>query len=630
VICLTPLIFLFVPNANVINPDWINHFWQIAYYGRNFHSVREFPTILNTMSQIGMVHPVFYGYLFYPIFGFVASFLGASFAVRALLGLLWALTYFLVFMAADRASRSRWRALVISLIVCFATYPLTNLYSRAALTEFFATECLTGAVAAWLIFLWEDNGIKRIPYLVVSGLMITLSLGSHPITGLFGGLCFLIIFLGSVPSLWKRGDFTSGKSLALFAAVAIASGTIIFPWAYAVKIFSSQLIISHMELLYFSFYDSLRSRFSFLPTDLGGVSQDPELTPFLESQLNMALFVFLLISMALAVVRGQLASRRREILSLLVLSLVGFLFITLVSIFPRDLPYPGFQSVMSILRRGIFRYAQFAYRFVTYSNLFLFTATLSCLRWDRRETSSRKASLLWAGIPLVLALMSLGVKLQHSLQTLCFDDFRTYVANIPTRIQSALGDLEIDPSTLPPTFYGLPDYAVGTGPTQIFPEIPSDTLLSLQAILLHVERDGAAFSSISPKKVSIDKPEWMVINVFPFPWNKILIDGTEVSPENQGLVFVPTTVNYRLDRVPNVKLGRNFLARAIKMPVGLHTVDYLYAPDLIWVTARRISMALVGLWIASLIAWSMMHLYFVMRLLRADALTMYPKKILDS
>jgi hypothetical protein len=606
--CLLPVAFLFLPNANIANSDWINHLWLTAYYGESFRHLAEFPHVINTTSLIGIAHPIIYGYLFYPLAGFLSGFFGASFAIRALLIAVRAFAYFLVYVAAKKAARSRKQATIIAILVSFSAYPLTNLFSRVAIPEFFATRCLVSAIASWLIFLWSSDGKKRFFFLSLSGLMLTLAIGSHPITALFGTISFAVVVVGSLPVLVRRGDLT-WRRLGLFLLIIALSSVVLFPWAFAIKMLSSKFAISEIDLSYNSYFDSWRSRFSFLPTDLGATANGSNETPFLEAPLNMAFLTYLALLIICVTIRGKWNHRKTQNGWLFCISLVGLAIVIMVSLLPSNLDFYPFSSFLPRLRHGILHYAQFAFRFVTYGNLFLFVSALSFHRWNpsaaRVSKESRMAFV--AIVPLALAWLALGIKLDHSWKNLNFGDSIVYLANLPVELESTLRDAENDTTNIPPTFYGINDYSVPSAAILIKPDPPA-TVVSLPVVEFPVNQKE--FASVSSINVELAQPQWTVVNIYPFPWNKIHLDGVEIPFEKLALTRSPTTLNFRLVIPSGSAVGRSFLSRVIEIPAGKHTLDYFFDPPSLWQKGRRLSLPVFGFWMASLLGF---FIIYVMR-----------------
>jgi hypothetical protein len=70
-ICI-PLSLLFVCNAR-FHGDWQMHSWMVGYHGEYFRCHYHPPRLINTLTGLGLPHPVFYGFLFYPLLGFLST-----------------------------------------------------------------------------------------------------------------------------------------------------------------------------------------------------------------------------------------------------------------------------------------------------------------------------------------------------------------------------------------------------------------------------------------------------------------------------------------------------------------------------------------------------------------------------
>jgi len=144
---------------------------------------------------------------------------------------------------------------------------------------------------------------------------------------------------------------------------------------------------------------------------------------------------------------------------------------------------------------------------------------------------------------------------------------------------------------LPPAFRGLHDYVDVAGLAPIFPNPDGNRLLSattsdgspggdfgLQALVTLFPAIGPHFGEVQDTTVSAHRPQLVVTNVQSFPWNKLVVDGSEVPPgatyfSPQGTLATPWFPNQRV-------------------------LGYRFTPDVLYCRLRFISLALCLTWAA--------------------------------
>ena len=152
VACLPPLSLLFGLNR-VFGLDWFHHLWLTEYAGAWFRAHRDLPDVYNTPDIIGLMTPLFYGSKFYSCGGILASVGGSGLAMRVIILGVLALQYLHVKRAARVAGAPTILAEVLSISLCWAIYPLNNLYIREDVGEYVAWLFLTSAAASAFVLL---------------------------------------------------------------------------------------------------------------------------------------------------------------------------------------------------------------------------------------------------------------------------------------------------------------------------------------------------------------------------------------------------------------------------------------------------------------------------------------------
>jgi hypothetical protein len=544
---------LLLPLRGGFALDWLNHLWVISYFGDYYRAHGCMPSVLTTPQLAGEPMPVFYGYLFYPVLGWLSSCVGPHLAVRlAVLGTL-GLQFFLVRFVLRALGSARGLALAGACLVTWATYPLTNLYNRSALTEFFAGAWLTCAACCWFLF-WRAGATRsRWTHALGFALFSALAAGTHPITGWMGAWLFAVLAVAGL--LAGHGDLLCRR---LFILGVAGTGVVLClaPWLYAVSHFRGSLLIApavSRPLIAYDGIDQWYVRFFPLPLDLRCVWQPPAAvcTPYLDAQANVPLLMLV----AATVVRLLLSARRRlGMLDLGAVALVGayFVFSVTLSLVPeatRLLPAP-------------FTGAQFAYRWVNQINLGLFVLLCLALLIHGRGGPAQPVRLggVLLGCVVTWAGAGLLIKLGHA----AFLQQRDVTADA------------LPGARLPPSFY-----TVGAYSTPGFYQGPlgPDACPPVRGCW---DVDSAAgFGTAQPLRVRTDRPARLVTSAEGFAWNRVYVDGRAVPPQETQLVPYPDLV------APPWTTPWNL--QAIPLPAGEHVVEYRFEPAPLWIGLARLS-----------------------------------------
>ncbi len=151
VLCILAAILAGLPLfAKAFDTDWVNDVWMINYQTRYLMHHFSFAHTLNTNQIVGLPYPIFYGYLFFPIMGLCSTIFDADMTVRFAALALFVLEALFAYTTLTKLTEDRRFSLVISALLVWAIYPLTNLYHRCALLEFFATGLLTCSLLSWI------------------------------------------------------------------------------------------------------------------------------------------------------------------------------------------------------------------------------------------------------------------------------------------------------------------------------------------------------------------------------------------------------------------------------------------------------------------------------------------------
>ena len=555
---LLPICLLWHGN-NAFYLDWNNHLWAIGYFGEYFRRHWTFPITLNTEQIAGIPYPVFYGYLFYPAAGLISAFTGCSFALRFLCSLVFLLQVRQVSKAVEAIAGNRFIACAVTVLVSFATYPLTNLYNRAAITEFIAASLLISVCMMWLRIVRMNDPHNRRRLLSGAALALTFVMGTHPITAILGGCMVCLVVLASLPfprALWKP----LGLAAALLSLVMA-------PWIYAVALYGRKVQLSGGWIGFFpNTLDRFTTRFSPLPWDprLG----TPEFriwgTPYLDTQINFALLILAVFLLSRIAGPGRAKALPREF-RIAIAAFAGFAFVSFLS-----LSHQPWRLVPKALH-----FVQFAYRLVTYADLFLLFAVLFLLAGMRRVAALPDRPLMVVlAVCLALSTAGITIKLVHAHHV----EEPNVLAGSgwPTTNRDAL-------RSLPSTFYGVNGYAVKSGSRGLLADsaVPSPVSFPIGT--------QQHFGEVLAVPVPNGEPGRLRTNILIFPWNRILWNGREIPFEE---TFTDKDFLSIVDRKPEAG-----------------TLEYVLRPDPIWMVLRTLSLWTAAVWALALCLWSIWNYY---------------------
>jgi hypothetical protein len=539
-----PICLLWHGN-NAFYFDWNNHLWGIGYFGEYFRRHWAFPVTLNTEQAAGIPYPVFYGYLFYPAAGLISAFTGCSFALRFVCSLVFLFQVRQVNKAVESISGNRFVACAVTVLVSFATYPLTNLYNRAAISEFIAVSLVVSVCMMWLRLVRMTDPLQRRRLVFGAALAMAFAMGTHPITAILGGCMVGFAMLASLPfprSLWKPLGW-AGVLLSLVMA----------PWIYAAAIYGRKVQISSEFIGFFpNTIDRFITRFSPLPWDprLGTEEFRIWRTPYLDTQINFALLLLAVFLFFRIAGRGQPKALPHEFYAALA-AFAGFALVCVMSMSPQ--PWRLIPHSLHFI--------QFAYRMVTYADLFLLFAVLFLLAGMRRVAALQGRPLrVVLTVCLALSTASVTIKLLHALHV--EEPNALAGSGWPTTNRDAL-------RSLPSTFYGVAGYAVTIGSRGILANAANPSPVSFPI------GTQQHFGEVLPVEIPAGTGR-LRTNIQIFPWNRIVWNGREIPFEETSTDLDFLTI---VDR--NAEAG---------------TLEYVLRPDPVWMVLRALSLWTAILW----------------------------------
>ncbi len=354
---------------NVFYCDWNNHLWMMEYFGESIKRNMAVPGAINTNQLVGVRLILFYGHKFYALSGIISAVLGSAVTVRVLAFMALLLQFCHVYRAVTRSGGNRGVGLCLATIVTWAIYPLTNLYNRSALTEFFAVALLTCSLASFLCVITGSR--RSIPSYdaVAMGLFYVAAAVTHPLTGYFGGL-FLFI-LGATAFLFS--DKAKKPALLSYLSItALLSFVVLSPWIHLLHKFHHMLPITSRgpiegfqnRLLHI---DSPWVRLAPFPLDFRSIKAGTEYmnnlyyysTPYLDAQVTFPLLILIGALIYISrVEKGAFYPGARE-RAIAWVSAAALVVAFAVSVYPRISGYVG----------DLFDILQFPYRLITYVNM---------------------------------------------------------------------------------------------------------------------------------------------------------------------------------------------------------------------------------------------------------------------
>ncbi|HEY9731631.1 MAG TPA: hypothetical protein V6C89_06950 [Drouetiella sp.] len=537
-----PCLPLFDLNS-IFAVDWPNQVW-LANYVASFLAERHwFPDVIHTYSLIGMPYPVFYGYLFFPIVGVLSYFWNADLTMRCIAICLYALQFFLVFKLSRRALNDRLGGFCIATFVTWAIYPMTNLYNRGAIPEFFATGLLVCAAAIWFFVLDAQDKLTRFILCNLFVLVFVIAAGSHPITAVYGATFMTVLVCATV---WISR--TKIKDLILPLAIPFAlSICSLLPWVMATTKFAPQMALAasfkHVGYYYRSL-DSVYARMMPFPVETKSYKHklidDHAVTPHLDTQINAPLLLLFLACLAEVFRRGGIRDKRALV------AVAVFAVLTVLMIWASVT-----KGTLDKLGHN-FRTIQFAYRMVTYINFSMLIGIVLCFWKNKRKLQILKGRRAFIAL-LLLSFIGLAIKLYHAQQAMVHSSAE--VARTKTFTASLL--------KMPESFYGSDAYTI----TNLFPELTPDKVAQIHNCPFEPSVDlfGEVKNVVPPNGI-------VQTNIQQFPWNHVFSGSTEVE---------------RLEHDHRIALD-------VTKPSQLR---YLFLAEPAWSRARILSLGVFFVWL---------------------------------
>lgn len=568
--------------------DWFNHIWEIGYTAAYLRSHWTFPGVFNTYNLVGIAFPVFYGYGFFPLLGTVASLAGVYTTICVCAYGLYMVQHAALVRLLLRLDLPRWFASMAGLTVTLAIYPLTNIYNRSALPEFFAVVALSAGVIALLNSFMAPTAWQKLCWYDGALLLFALMAVTHPLTLLNG--CIIMAVL--CPLWWWLAP---GKGmLPAMAGIPLALAPLLAPFAYAYLAASGKLDVTTRGFfnLYSDDIDWIVTRLSPWLFDrrvwLTKGPLESISTPYLDAPVNFFIGAMALLFITTLSRQQKLGHRLTAYVALLCV-LFSFYIWCSVSLYPWDHLLPRAMHVM-----------QFPYRLVTLINLIalclLLGAAFSAKTRGKPVRFTRRTRIIGLVICLC-ALVAFTQKISHAAAImkpsgnagLSTDEKRRQLLRVPgtfwsiwnyntpqffesfeetTLTQVELGSKLLILGTYPlnhaVNLYGLNvnvlcrnHFPFTYGVADLYEPQPIATLHNSRQEIIFAP-DANDFGDVPPVRLRSGVSAWLMTNATPFMWNTLSVDGKKA--------------------VPRVAGDRLF----VYVTPGEHEINYAFTPPAMW------------------------------------------------
>lgn len=508
-ICLLVVIYPLLPLLRYDNfyVDWFNHLWPIEYMGKYFKENFSFPHVFNTdNSWMGMATPIYYGVWFYRIAGLLSIILGGKNAIVVCAFICFLLQMLIWKKLFDLILKKESLLSYIAVFPIWGAYSLSNLYNRSALTEFFAVSMLFIAIGLWLLLFFIQERYKTFTLICFSGSIFFIA-GTHPITTLYSGLVFLIIMIFTLPILFRRKEYKLIRTGCICLLLVLCSA---LPWIYAVVKVKTRIGQFPKDYVFYNGIDGLRNRISLIPVDfryVGNVEEKIEGggTPYLTAPINMALFLFYIVTLIVAIY--CIKNFKAKYKTLKIAALVLPLFVGSLVIYSSVTPEMGFPDLLYL--------AQFAYRLVSYIDIiFLIGVVINFITISKEKISDRIYKIL-----AVTFIICISFSFQSVLVK--FIQVKAIADQLPYNIENTI--------SLPASFYGTNDFISTDEFNQ--DETVYDSIENKQLVPLEVS-SGRDFGRIKTNEIMISQPTLIGLRMYPHPWNSVTVNGEIRTKEN--------------------------------------------------------------------------------------------------
>ncbi|MDE7310482.1 MAG: hypothetical protein K2N87_02495 [Eubacterium sp.] len=486
--------------------DYVNHTWEIDYYADFFKNNGRFPIVIHTSDTVGIAYPQFYGYLFYQGMGFLTFIVGnsriayvlSSMTIFTLIFFLFSEIFIHILRKTEICAMYRYAIMLSFLIIC-NPYILTNLYSRNAMTEYYAVLCMYLAAGSWILSFFKEDTVIKLALWSLAALSVTFMLGTHPITAEWGGVICICMVVVTIPFVIKQ---VKDKKCLLAAAFGEAVLIImaVSPWLYVTVCNLSQLAINEGTGIVADIAPYLDSnyltRLMVFPMDARSLTDGIRdvSTPYLDLQINMPLAILYAASWIWVVCSKKIAGSQKGVSAVL-------LFLSIIMLVCSATNSPLLLGILC----KVFRHIQFSYRLIAYVDILVVFGLLYHFFILARSRVFKEFEKKFTVVLIVCVTLS-----GHNLLI--------QIVHAQTTANQVI--IEKEPVTsLPETFYGITGYCDVSIPSM--DKNPPDEMIEVK---IPVSLDGLT----SRAEFDTDKKIFVSTNIQSAKYNKIYLDGVRL------------------------------------------------------------------------------------------------------
>lgn len=525
--------------------------WLVQYYNFFFDGL-SIPAVINVHNHVSLnVVPIFYARVLHWIVTLLTFLVPVRVAFWFVLGFFAWIQYITCAYAFILATRSRVNGNLLSAIVLFSSYAMTNMYGRGALAEYVAASLLTSFLCTLLILVYKPVFKKEL--LVLASVFFALLGNTHAITTFSGTICFFVLALYAlfIYATQERGRWDVPVFLLSCFVVLGSMGH----YLYLVWLTDSTLLINGLYgILFLDGIDNLFLRFLPIPVSYLLFSAKPlKDVPFspLVCQINIGLFIILGTSL-FYVVRHMLAKRvcKRTVvvpvlLGVLMLSLA--LFLTWISV----------KSIDSALINAWLLKIQFPYRLITQINLLLMVGLFflcpALLHFELSIPYGRQ----------IFLLLSLGT---------CIYMAQLYIMPPNQIIAPTVQSVDKSLPAWHPAFYGVLDYATKSA----FPAQDNPGAARFVPFIMPAK----ATEALATEPVHVAPGEVLRLSVLPFIWNHVYATNQATGKRER---LAGNQLRASVDPQPNYP---GYYVN--DLPEGYYVFEAHFTPPRIWLILRYI------------------------------------------
>ena len=532
IVGLTGFVLLPLIVFRYLYSDYLNNLWLIQYFGRYYKMYHEIPVVIDSPNiGIGMPNPRFYGYYYYQIMGIMAIIFGG--ARRALfVGLVTLLVsceciclkVFKIFVGTKDYSISKVLPYILTVLLVCSPYFFTKLYEDGARGEVFGVLLLYIAIGAWILAIVENK--YKYFYWTLTGLVVALLIGTHPITGEIGCVILGIIILITIPK-WFIGAKDKSAIIAVAIILCVLVIVMSLPWLYTVLTADGLRITEGSKLLSVRLREDEKpfiTRLIPFPFDIGSLIYGIGIIcPYLTLQINVPMAIILWVSFVI-VLFGKYR-KSNKVIALLIIILHFAMYLASCS-----------EKLLPITSK-IFYSIQFSYRLITYVDFFALVGVILNICFVFLEKNKLHIKIITV-VSIVAA-------------TMCFQNVIISYSYAYALRDRYVGDISSDYA--PKSFYWHSDY----GDSSI-PVIDDQEVVVMEVNLDFIEGQisvGEQSFAISEEDLK-QGPVLIKTNIVSSEYNQVELNGNALDKQS---LYRYGADDYRycfyIDKVGEYKLG---------------------------------------------------------------------------